>query len=154
MALFIIIYHFTIPTPLAIHMGIIILCCGCRLCSTEAWCKSVHSESELEFIPLNTLLKQLLTALQQNVLSEKYEYERHQCKAVWYLWSYNISRWPSIISASDIQTGQSGKGEIWAMKRTYRFLQRSLYLYDILEKQHTFRRLLIVQNEITIFIDA
>lgn len=35
MALFIIIHHFTIPTPLAIHMGIIILWCGCRVHSTE-----------------------------------------------------------------------------------------------------------------------
>lgn len=35
MALFIIIYHFTIPTPLAFHMGIIILLYGCRVYSTE-----------------------------------------------------------------------------------------------------------------------
>ena len=69
MALFIIIYHFTIPTPLAIHMSIIILWCGCRACDTEDLCKSVHSVSELKFIPLNTLLKQLHAALQQDILS-------------------------------------------------------------------------------------
>lgn len=91
MALFIIIYHFTIPTPLAIHMGIIILWCGCRVYSTEDCCKNVHSVSELEFIPLNTFLKQLPTALLQGVLSGKYGYEMH--KGVWYLWSCNISRW-------------------------------------------------------------
>lgn len=35
MALFIIIYHFTVPTPFTFHMGIIILWCGCRVYSTE-----------------------------------------------------------------------------------------------------------------------
>lgn len=82
MALFIIIYHFTIPTPLAIHMGIIILWCGCRVHSTEGWYKSVHTVSELELIPLNTLLKQILTALQQDVLTGKYGYEMHKSKGI------------------------------------------------------------------------